>query len=230
MENQKDKPNLEPTTLWDFPRQSYGKFPKGNWQFNGVTPAGVIYNLIKRYTKEEDLIIDPMCGSGTTIDVCKEENRKVIGYDIFPTREDIIQNDSRKIPLNDNSVDMVFIDSPYGDNINYSENSACIGKISCEKEEFYQELEKVAIEIKRILKKDKIVAWVIGDHWRSSSGYIPVGIRIYRMLEKHFTPVDVVCLARRHQTSNTSIWQERAIKNNFYLRGFKHLFIMKKEK
>ena len=91
--------------------------PKGNWKFNGVTPAGIIYNLIKRYTKEGDLIVDPMCGSGTTIDVCKEENRKVIGYDVFPTRQDIIQNDSRKIPLDDNSVDMVFIDSPYGDNI-----------------------------------------------------------------------------------------------------------------
>ena len=36
-----------------------------------------------------------MCGSGTTIDVCKEENRNVIGYDIFPTRMDIIQNDSK---------------------------------------------------------------------------------------------------------------------------------------
>ena len=40
----------EPTTLWDFPKQSYGKNPKGNWKFNGVTPAGVIYNLLKRDT------------------------------------------------------------------------------------------------------------------------------------------------------------------------------------
>jgi len=47
-------------------------------------------------------------------------------------------------------------------------NPNCIGNISCEKEEFYQELEKVITEIKRILKKDKIIAWVIGDHWRSN--------------------------------------------------------------
>jgi len=220
---------LEPTNLWDFPKQSYGKIPKGNWKFNGVTPAGVIYNLIKRYTKEGDLVIDPMCGSGTTIDVCKEGNRKVVGYDIFPTRPDIIQNDSRTIPLSDNSVDMVFIDSPYGDNINYSNNPNCIGKTSCEKEEFYNELEKVAIEIKRILKKDKIVAWVIGDHWRNKSGFIPVGIKIYQMLEKHFNPVDIDCLTRRNQTSNTPLWEQRAIKNNFYLRGFKYLFIMRKQ-
>ena len=170
-----------------------------------------------------------MCGSGTTIDVCKEENRNVIGYDIFPKRKDIIQNDSRKIPLPNNSVDMVFIDSPYGDNVNYSDNPLCIGKISCEKEEFYQELEKVAEEIKRILKKDKIVGWVIGDHWRSNSGFVPVGIKIYQMLEKHFKPVDIVCLTRRHQTSNTPLWKQRAIEHNFYLRGFKYLLIMKRE-
>ncbi len=228
MESQNDKQVLEPTTLWDFPKQSYGKNPKGDWKFNGVTPAGVIWNLLQRYTKVGDLIVDPMCGSGTTIDVCNEEGRKVIGYDIVPTRQDIIQNDARKIPLEDNSVDMVFIDSPYGDNVTYSNHSDCIGKISAEKEDFYQELEKVAKEIHRILKKGKVVGWIIGDHWRSKSGFIPVGIKIYQMLERYFEPVDVICLARRHQRSNTSIWEQRAIQYNFYLRGFKYLFIMKK--
>ena len=223
------QPSLETTKLWDFPTQNYGDSPHGDNKFNGVTPAFIIWNLIQRYTKKDDLVMDPMCGSGTTIDVCKEENRKVIGYDLFPTRQDIIQNDSRKIPLDDNSVDMVFIDSPYGDNIKYSNNPNCIGKISCEKEEFYQELGKVAIEIKRILKKDKVIAWVIGDHWRSNSGFIPVRIKIYQMLEKYFKPIDIVCLARRNQTSNTFLWKQRAIKNKFYLRGFKYLFIMKKQ-
>ena len=87
--------------------QSYGKTPKGDWRFNRVTPAGVIYNLIMRYTKPGDLVVVPMCGSGTIIDVCKEEGRRVIGYDIIPTRPDIIQNDAGKIPLPDNSVDNV---------------------------------------------------------------------------------------------------------------------------
>ena len=58
-----------------------------------------------------------MAGSGTTIDVAKELERQVIGYDIVPYRKDIIQHDARKIPLDDNSVDFVFIDSPYSDNV-----------------------------------------------------------------------------------------------------------------
>ena len=72
-----------------------------------------------------------VAGSGTTIDVAKELGRKVIGYDISPYREDIIQNDARKIPLDDNFADFVFIDSPYSDNVKYSDHPDCIGKISC---------------------------------------------------------------------------------------------------
>lgn len=224
-----NNPTFETTTLWDFPTQNYGDRPHGDNKYSGVTPAFVIWNLLLRYTKEGDLVVDPMCGSGTTIDVAKELNRLVIGYDIAPYREDIIQNDARAIPLKDNSVDFVFIDSPYSDNIKYSDHPADIGRISCEKEEFFNELEKVAQEIWRILKPGKVMAWLIGDHWRKKSGFIPVGFKIYQMLIKYFETVDIVCVARRHQTSNTPVWHERAKRFNFYLRGFKYLFIMRKK-
>ncbi len=226
--SKKIEPILESTTLWDFPTQNYGDMPHGDNKFNGVTPAFVIWNLLQRYTKEGDLVVDPMCGSGTTIDVAKELGRKVIGYDIAPYRQDIIQNDARYVPLEDNSVDFVFVDSPYSDNVKYSDHPSCIGKISCEREEFFNELEKVAKEIYRILKHGKVMAWLIGDHWRKNTAYIPVGFKVYNMLSKHFEPVDVICVVRRNQTSNTGIWHKRAREFNFYLRGFKYLFIMQK--
>ena len=168
-----------------------------------------------------------MCGSGTTIDVCKEEGRKVIGYDIAPRRKDIIKNDARKIPLEDNAADFVFIDSPYSDNINYSNNPKCIGKISCEKEDFFVALDTVAKEIHRILKPTKAMAWLIGDQCKKKT-FVPVGFKLYEILTKYLTPIDLVCISRHNQTSNTPIWHERARMYNFYLRGFKHLLIMRK--
>ena len=218
---------IESTTLWDFPRQNYGDKPHGNNKYNGVTPAFVIWNLLHRYTKEGDLVIDPMCGSGTTIDVAKELNRKVIGYDLNIVRPDVIKNDSRKIPLEDNSVDLVFIESPYSDNIKYSDNVKCIGKISCEKTDFYDELEKTASEIARILKPGKVMGWVIADQWIKKK-FTAVGFLMWQRLEKYFEPMDIVCLTRHNQTSNTGVWHNRARQFNFYLRGFKYLFIMKK--
>lgn len=220
---------LESTTLWDFPRQNYGDKPHGDNKFNGVTPAFIIWNLLQRYTQENDLVVDPMCGSGTTIDVCKEENRRVIGYDIAPRRKDIKKNDARKIPIENNSVDFVFIDSPYSDNIKYSDEQGCIGKLSCEKDEFFVALDKVVQEIHRILKPEKVMAWLIGDQCKKKK-FIPVGLKLYGILTKYFEPIDLICISRRNQTSNTPIWHKRARRFNFYLRGFKYLLLMRKEK
>ena len=218
---------IEATTFWDFPRQSYGLTPKGNNKYAGVTPALIIYNMVWRYTDPGDLVVDPMCGSGTTIDVCKEEKRRVIGYDISPARSDIIQNDARKIPLDSNSVDMVFIDSPYGDNVRYSEHPDDIGHISSESEEFYNELEKVMCESFRILKEGKALGWLIGDQWVRNR-FTPVGFKIYERLCKYFEPMDIVCVSRRGQYSHTGMWLNRARRLNFYLRGFKYLIIARK--
>lgn len=227
VEPDEELPLLEATTLWDFPRQSYGRYPKGDNKYPGVTPALLIWNLVWRYTKPGELVVDPMCGSGTTIDVCKEEGRRVIGYDISPVRPDIIQNDSRTIPLDNDSVDMIFVDSPYGDNIRYNEQPDCIGKISSETELFYDELEKVIKECHRILKPRKVLGWLIGDQWVKKR-FTPVGFKVYQRLSKYFETVDIICIVRRGQASHTGLWYNRARRFNFFLRGFKYLFIMRK--
>ena len=110
-ETDSSDPALETTTLWDYPRQSYGKAKKGDNRFSGVTPAFVVRNLIRRHTEPGDLVVDCMAGSGTTIDVAREENRRVIAYDIAAIRSDIVQNDARALPLEDDCVDLHFVDA-----------------------------------------------------------------------------------------------------------------------
>jgi DNA modification methylase len=222
-----DKPMLESTTLWDYPSQSYGSTRKGDNSYAGVTPAFIIYNLLHRYTDPGDLVVDPMAGSGTTLDVCKEEARKCLAFDIVPVRQDIRQADARSIPLQESTVDMIFVDSPYGDNILYNNHSENIGKLSAEDVEFYDELEKVIVQCNRILKPGKVLGWLIGDQWARSS-FTPVGYKVYERLSKYFDTLDIVCIVRQNQTSNTRRWHNRALQFNFYLRGFKYLFIMRK--
>lgn len=218
---------IETTTLWDYPKQNYGKTPHGDNKYPGVTPAFIIWNLIQRYTIENELVIDPMCGSGTTIDVCKEQKRRVLGFDIVPYRDDVIQADARKLPLENSIADFVFIDSPYSDNIHYNDHPDNIGHISCENPLFFQEIEKVTIELKRILKDGKYLAWIIADQAKKDL-FTPVGFKMYTILEKYFKPIDIICITRHNQRSNTQLWHERAKKYNFYLRGFKYLLIFKK--
>lgn len=221
------RPPIFTTTFWDYPTQSYGDTQKGDNKYPGVTPAFIIYNLIYRYTEPGDLVLDPMAGSGTTIDVCIEEKRRVIAFDVSPTRIDIKEGDARNLPIPDESVDMIFIDSPYGDNIRYNDSPNNIGNISATDEKFYDELEKVMKECYRVLKNEKYLGWLIGDQWAKGI-FIPVGFKIYERLTKYFKPVDIVCIARRNQSSNTPFWHNKAIQHNFYLRGFKYLIIVKK--
>lgn len=192
-----------------------------------MTPAFVIRNLIQRFTEPGDLVVDCMAGSGTTIDVAREENRRVIGYDIAAIRNDVIQNDARNLPLEDECVDLHFVDSPYSDNIHYSNHPDCIGKISCEDERFYEELEKVAREIHRTLKPGGVLGWLIADQLRRRN-FTPVGFRLFGILTRHFQPVDIIAVKIHNQRTNNELWERRAVKYNFFLRGFRYLLIMRK--
>src|ERR1700712_5391033 len=77
---------LQPTTLWEYPSQHYGQEEQGDKRYVGATPSYVIWNLIQRYTQPGDLIVDPMCGSGTTLDVARDSSRRGRGFDLAPFR------------------------------------------------------------------------------------------------------------------------------------------------
>src|SRR4051794_2970356 len=93
------KPPLRPqvTTLWDYPSQHYGDRVQGDPLYKGATPSYIIWNLLRRYTKEKELVVDCFAGSGTTLDVARDLNRRALGYDVHPTRKDIFRVDARKL-------------------------------------------------------------------------------------------------------------------------------------
>jgi DNA modification methylase len=73
---------LETSTVWSFPDRGEWATHKGNYPANwsGYIPR----NLILRYTNEDEVVLDPMVGSGTTLIECKLLNRRGIGIDINP--------------------------------------------------------------------------------------------------------------------------------------------------
>ena len=93
------KPTLMTTTLWDFPSQQYGDESQGDQEYKGATPAYLIWNLLQRYTKPKDLVVDPMAGSGTTLDVARELGCRALGYDLNVTRKDVFRADARRLHL-----------------------------------------------------------------------------------------------------------------------------------
>ena len=89
---------IQSTTMWDYPSQDYGEGQQGRPGYKGATPSYIIWNLLQRYTRPKDLVIDPCAGSGTTLDVARDLHRKALGYDVHPSRKDIFRVDARKLP------------------------------------------------------------------------------------------------------------------------------------
>src|SRR6186713_2200253 len=161
MSNFKKPPlRIQPTTLWDYPSQDYGDEQQGRPGYKGATPSYIIWNLLQRYTKERDLVVDPCAGSGTTLDVARDLNRKALGYDVHPTRKDIFRVDARKLPPElTGKVDFVFIDPPYSTHLDYGPDSRDIGKLDVAKgPAYYDAMGQVFAETVRLLKPGKHMA------------------------------------------------------------------------
>ncbi len=231
MHSRPQKPHLklQTSSLWYYPSQQYGDSPMGLPAYEGATPSYIIWNLLQRYTREEDLVVDPFCGGGTTIDVARSLNRKALGYDLRPVREDIFRADARKLPLEDGKADFVFMDPPYSTHIDYSDDPDCIGKISAFDEAYFEAMEAAFVEADRILRNRRYLAIYVSDSFKKKQGFVPIGMRLGMQLAKRFRPVDQIAVVRGNRTLEKPAFHKAAADGNFFLRGFNHLLIFKKE-
>lgn len=101
----------ELTNVWRF--QSCASEYGTDWP--GRVPGQIIENLLYYYTDEFDLVIDPMAGGGTTVDVCQKMARRYAAFDINPLEDKNINaaDVTDGVPLDDSVADLVFFDPPY---------------------------------------------------------------------------------------------------------------------
>jgi len=228
---------LETTTLWEYPSQQYGAGGQGDQNYAGATPSWVVWQLLQRYTREGDVVLDPMCGSGTTIDVAKDLKRRGVGFDLNPQREDIALADARELPVEAGSVDFVFVDPPYSTHIDYSDDARCIGKLDAGGSDlgaaYYGAMERVIAESHRVLRDRRYMALYVSDSFEKTAPparrFMPIGFELFARLRERFVPVDIVAVVRHNQKLRRGSWRKAAEEGNFFLRGFNYLLIMKKD-
>jgi len=236
---------MQATTMWSFPKRGTWATHKGDYRGNWAPE--IPRNLILRYSKENDVVLDQFVGSGSTMIEAKLLNRKGIGIDINKEALTITKQrlkfdfeleqytepilylaDARKLPraIKNESIDLICTHPPYANIIKYSENIE--GDLShLTIEPFLNEMTKVAKECFRVLKKDKYCAILIGDT-RKNKHIVPLGFSVMqKFLNEGFVLKETI-IKEQHNCKATGFWYKKSIDNNFLLIAHEYLFVFRK--
>lgn len=236
---------LEMTTVWSFP-------DRGNWathdaKWRGNWSPYVPRNILLRYSKEGDLVLDQFVGGGTTLVEAKLLNRDIIGVDVneiaLERCEDktafeheganghvvIRKGDARHLDfLQDECIDLICTHPPYADIIHYSEDiPEDLSRLKVE--EFLTEMPKVAEECYRVLKPEKFCAVLMGDT-RHKGHVVPMSFEVMKIFEAAGFTTKEIIIKEQHNCRATGYWKTNSIKYNFLLLAHEYLFVFHKVK
>lgn len=234
---------LEMTTHWSFPQR--GDWATHDAKWRGNWSPYIPRNIILRYSLEGDLVLDQFAGGGTTLVEAKLLNRDIIGIDINDValercREKvdfdyepakgkvyINQGDARnldKIP--DESIDLICTHPPYADIIKYS--NGIDGDLSQLKvKDFLEQMNPVAQECYRVLKKGKFCAILMGDT-RKNGCMIPMSFDVMKIFQDAGFTLKELIIKEQHNCKATGYWKTNSVKYNFLLIAHEYLFVFRK--
>ena len=233
---------LELNSIWSFPNR--GKWATHDAKYRGNWSPYIPRNLLLRYSNEGDLVLDQFIGGGTTLIEAKLLNRNIIGVDINENSLNICKGkcdfdyenegkvylhkgDARNLDfISDEKIDFICTHPPYANIIQYSENiKEDLSHLKIP--EFLKEMEKVARESYRVLKKDKYCAILMGD--TRMKGHIqPLGFEVMKLFENVGFKLKEIIIKEQHNCKATGYWKTNSIKYNFLLIAHEYLFIFKK--
>lgn len=201
-------PELLADSLWTF--NSRSNIGMELVDYHGAFVPQIPEQLITRFTQPGELVIDPMCGSGTTLAVAKQLGREALGVDISDdcvaavkqtviknprlgkSKVKVIQGDicsdaivgqvkKASENLRDKTASLLVCHPPYFNIIKFSEHGSDMSNI-CEMGEFLSALESAFRNAFTFLKQGGIAAIVIGDVYYKSA-WFPLAFRVLDLIQ-----------------------------------------------
>ena len=248
--------DLNVDSLWLIPER--GKYGKHKNIYHGNFIPQIPNQLIRRYTRIGETVLELFSGSGTTLYECEELKRDYIGFDINTDIIDYVNsnmNNSSMINYSLNNVDVTnkekitevftewsekcnkqYVDfmiahPPYLDIVKFTDDERDLSNIA--DVDIFVERLIIAIDNGfRYLKKNGYFAIIAGDVYKNSE-VVPLAFRIMDSIKKNFKVKMKGIIIKniegnRGKLGVQDIWKYRALRSDYFLFKHEYIFVFKK--
>jgi len=245
---------IQKSTVWSFKQR--GSWATHSGKYRGNWSPYIPRNIILKYSKQGELVLDYFCGGGTTAVEAKLLGRRCMALDINPHAVELAKdnsnfeinqqslidfNDQSKeiyepeiftgdarslLNIKDDSIDLICAHPPYANIVQYTDNKKD-DLSSLEINDFLKEMEKVARESFRVLKPGHQCAILIGDT-RKKKHVIPLGFGLVEVFLRAGFQLRELIIKRQHNCKTTGFWYNNSLKYNFLLLAHEYLPVFEK--
>lgn len=225
---------------------------KHDGYYHGNFVPQVPRQIIKKFSKTDDVVLDLFLGSGTTAYEAETLGRNFIGVDIL---SDMVDKVKTKIDKHDKyfyellvgdsmseeteqdihdllkkhnkeTAQLAILHPPYADIIKFSDNNNDLSNAKS-LTEFIEMFSKVVKTTFNLLEIGRYMAIVIGDAYKNSE-WVPLGFYCMQSAQKQGFKLKSIIVknmsGNRGKQNKEGIWRYRSLANDYYV--FKHEYIM----
>jgi len=240
-------------SLWMLPRRDTSGAHLG-WYWGNFIPQ-IPHQMMLRYTKRGDWVLDPFAGSGTTLIECRRLGRNGIGIELNgevvaksrvlvetepnprSASTEILAGDSRSLDIPGalekrgiDNVQLLILHPPYSDIIRFSDNDADLSG-SKDTDQFLAMFGEVLDNVVPALERGRYCALVAGDKYHKGQ-WIPLGFYCMNEVLKRGLVLKSTIVKNfddtRAKRDQKQLWRYRALVGGFYVFKHEYVFVFRK--
>ncbi len=216
------------------------------WYWGNFVPQ-IPRQLMLRYTRRGDRVLDPFLGSGTTLIECRRLGRHGVGVELVEAvaqkaralieqepnphgvETSVLVGDATALPLA-GRFQLVVMHPPYHDILRFSEDARDLSNAPTV-EDYLARWRQAVAQVAPLLERGRYLAVVIGDKYVRGE-WVPLGFRVMEAtMEAGFSLKSIVVKnfeTTRGKRSQEALWRYRALAGGFYLFKHEYIFILRK--